>query len=215
MANSLSITIPNWPGSSSFTAGSTPFGFFDTDNDFTGSADKVASWCAMRLGYPFNDIELQAAHFYTCFEGAVLEYSNQVNQFSIRDNLFLLQGAPTGTNLTGKAVNPTLNRLITVSKNYGTEAGSGGYMTWKSASIDIVQGKQTYNLRDFSYETPGDATQSIEVKKIFHDTPPSIVRFFDPFIGTGASSQNLLEGFGWGNYSPGASFLMMPMYQWP
>ena len=29
---------------------------------------------------------------------------------------------------------------------------------------------------------------------------------------TGASSQNLLEGFGWGNYSPGASFLMMPMY---
>ena len=89
MANSLSITIPNWSGSSSFTAGSTPFGFFDTDNDFTGSADKVASWCAMRLGYPFNDIELQAAHFYTCFEEAVLEYSNQVNQFSIRDNLLV------------------------------------------------------------------------------------------------------------------------------
>ena len=49
----------------------------------------AASWCATRLGYPYNDIELQAIHFYACFEEAVLEYSNQVNQFSIRDNMFL------------------------------------------------------------------------------------------------------------------------------
>ena len=212
MSNSLSITVPVWPGSSSFTTGSTSFGFFDTDGAFTGSADKVAYWCATRLGYPFNDIELQAIHFYTCFEEAVLEYSNQVNQFSIRDNMFLLQGAPTGTNLTGKAVNPTLNRLITVAKNYGTEAGSGGYMAWKSASIDIIQGQQTYSLKNFTYETAGDASHSIEVKKIFHDTPPAIVRYFDPFVGTGLGSQTMLENFGWGNYSPGVSFLMMPMY---
>jgi hypothetical protein len=208
----MSITIPVWPGSSSFTTGSTPFGFFDSDTVFAGSADKVAHWCASRLGYPFNDIELQDIHFYTCFEEAVLEYSNQVNQFAIRDNMFLLQGAPTGTNLTGKAINPTLNRLVTVSKNYGTEAGSGGYLAWKSASIDILTHQQTYSLKDFKYENPGDATQSIEVKKVFHDTPPAIVRYFDPFVGTGLGSQNLLENFGWGNYSPGVSFLMMPVY---
>ena len=208
----MSITIPVWPGSSSFTTGSTPFGFFDSDTVFAGSADKVAHWCASRLGYPFNDIELQDIHFYTCFEEAVLEYSNQVNQFAIRDNMFLLQGAPTGTNLTGKAINPTLNRLVTVSKNYGTEAGSGGYLAWKSASIDILTHQQTYSLKDFKYENPGDATQSIEVKKVFHDTPPAIVRYFDPFVGTGLGSQTLLENFGWGNYSPGVSFLMMPVY---
>jgi len=209
---SMSITIPVWPGSSSFTTGSTPFGFFDSDTVFAGSADKVAHWCASRLGYPFNDIELQDIHFYTCFEEAVLEYSNQVNQFAIRDNMFLLQGAPIGTNLTGKAINPTLNRLVTVSKNYGTEAGSGGYLAWKSASIDIITGQQTYSLKDFKYETLGDATHSIEVKKVFHDTPPAIVRYFDPFVGTGLGSQTLLENFGWGNYSPGVSFLMMPVY---
>ena len=52
----------------------------------------------------------------------------------------------------------------------------------------------------------------IEIKKIFHDTPPAIVRYFDPFVGTGLGSQQMLENFGWGGYSPGVSFLMQPMY---
>ena len=208
----MAIQIPIWPGSSSFNSGSTPFGFFDTDTTFQQHADKVASWSATRLGYPLNDIELQSIHFYACFEEATLEYSNQLNQYAIRDNMFQLQGSPTGSNLTGKAANPTLNRLIQVSKNYGTEAGSGGYLVYKTASIEVTTGNQVYDLNDFSYETPGDASKSIEVKKIFHDTPPAIVRYFDPFIGTGLGSQTMLEGFGWGGYSPGVSFLMMPVY---
>jgi len=96
----MSIQIPIWPGSSSFSASATPFGFFDTDTTFQSHADKVSSWCATRLGYPLNDIELQSIHLYACFEESVLEYSNQVNQFSIRDNMFILQGTPTGSNLT-------------------------------------------------------------------------------------------------------------------
>jgi hypothetical protein len=208
----MSIQIPIWPGSSSFSASATPFGFFDTDTTFQSHADKVSSWCATRLGYPLNDIELQSIHLYACFEESVLEYSNQVNQFSIRDNMFLLQGVPTGSNLTGKPVNPTLNRLIQISKNYGTEAGSGGYVTYKSASIDVVTGKQLYDLANFVFEDVSDSTKTIEIKKIFHDTPPAIVRYFDPFVGTGLGSQQMLENFGWGGYSPGVSFLMQPMY---
>ena len=208
----MSIQIPIWPGSSSFSASATPFGFFDTDTTFQSHADKVSSWCATRLGYPLNDIELQSIHLYACFEESVLEYSNQVNQFSIRDNMFILQGTPTGSNLTGKSVNPTLSRLIQISKNYGTEAGSGGYITYKSASIDVVTGKQLYDLSNFVFEDVGDSTKTIEIKKIFHDTPPAIVRYFDPFVGTGLGSQQMLENFGWGGYSPGVSFLMQPMY---
>ena len=208
----MSIQIPIWPGSSSFSASATPFGFFDTDTTFQSHADKVSSWCATRLGYPLNDIELQSIHLYACFEESVLEYSNQVNQFSIRDNMFLLQGVPTGSNLTGKSINPTLSRLIQISKNYGTEAGSGGYITYKSASIDVVTGKQLYDLSNFVFEDVSDSTKTIEIKKIFHDTPPAIVRYFDPFVGTGLGSQQMLENFGWGGYSPGVSFLMQPMY---
>jgi hypothetical protein len=146
----MAIQIPIWPGSSSFNPGSTPFGFFDTDTTFQQHADKVANWSATRLGYPLNDIELQSIHFYACFEEATLEYSNQLNQYAIRDNMFQLQGAPTGSNLTGRPVNTTLNRLVQVSKNYGTEAGSGGYMTYKTASIAVSKGHQVYSLDDFS-----------------------------------------------------------------
>jgi hypothetical protein len=111
-----------------------------------------------------TDIELQDIHIYACFEEAVLEYSNQVNQFSIRDNLYQLQGTPTGNDLTGLPINPTLGRLIAVAKNYGTEAGSGGYVTYKSASIDVTTASQVYNLADFTYENPSDASESIEIK---------------------------------------------------
>ena len=209
----MSIQISIWPGSSSFASGSsTPFGFFDSDTTFRAHADKVSEWCAIRLGYPINDIELQDGHLYACFEEAVLEYSNQVNQYSIRDNMLLLQGAPTGSNLTGKPINSTLDRLISIAKNYGTEAGSGGNLVYKSASIDVITGKQVYNISNFSFETPSDSTKAIEVKKVFHSTPPAIVKYFDPFVGTGLGSQTMLESFGWGAYSPGVSFLMMPVY---
>lgn len=209
----MAIQISIWPGSSSFASGSsTPFGFFDSDTTFRAHADKVSEWCAIRLGYPLNDIELQEGHLYACFEEAVLEYSNQVNQYSIRDNMLLLQGAPTGSNLTGKPINSTLDRLISIAKNYGTEAGSGGNLIYKSASIDVITGKQVYNISNFSFETPSDSTKTIEVKKVFHSTPPAIVKYFDPFVGTGLGSQTMLESFGWGAYSPGVSFLMMPVY---
>lgn len=208
----MAINVPIWPGSSSFVTGSTPFGFFDTDPVFAIHADKVATWSATRLGYPISAIELQDTHFYTCFEESVLEYSNNVNQFSIRDNMFQLQGATTGSNLTGQPVNPTLNRLISISKNYGTEAGSGGYLTYKTASIDVIAGQQVYDIHDFTFELATDVSASIEIKKVFHDTPPAITRFFDPYVGTGMGSQNMMTEFGFGNMSPAVQFMMMPMY---
>ncbi|MGA1049515.1 MAG: hypothetical protein ACO3UU_16040, partial [Minisyncoccia bacterium] len=208
----MAISVPIWPGSSSFTIGSAPFGFYDTDNDFTSSEDKVANWCARRLGYPIMDVELQDIHFYTCFEEAVTEYSNQVNQFSIRDNMFLLQGSSTGTSLNGSAIQPTLGRLIGISKAYGTEAGYGGRIAYKSASLEIRANQQTYDLSQLTLENTSDANLHLEIKRIFHYTPPALVRYFDPFAGTGAGSQQLLETFGWGNYSPAVSFVLMPLY---
>ena len=55
-----------WPGSSSFSPGDTPFGFYDDDAQFVTASDQVATWCAQRLGYPLTDVELQDINFYTC-----------------------------------------------------------------------------------------------------------------------------------------------------
>ena len=82
-----SIEKPIWPGSSSFTVGSTPFGFFDTDPIFQQQADSFAKFAAHHVGYPIMDVELQDINFYTAFESAIIEYSNQVNQINIVNNL--------------------------------------------------------------------------------------------------------------------------------
>ena len=75
-----------WNGSSNFSSGQTPFGFYDLEADFTNDADKVASFCATRLGYPLMDVELQSGSFYACFEEAITTYGNEVFQYKIREN---------------------------------------------------------------------------------------------------------------------------------
>ena len=116
-----------WQGSSSFASGQTPYGFYDSDTQFSGSSnnsvDKFSDWAARRLGYPIMAVELQSGSFYACYEESITEYSAQVNQFNIKDNLLHLTGQATGSNVTHKKVTPTLGRTVTLSKQYGTEAG--------------------------------------------------------------------------------------------
>lgn len=205
--------IPIWPGSSSFSSvtNPTPFGFFDDDNAFTSSADKVADFCARRLGYPITDVELQDINFYACFEEATAEYGNQVNSFNIKDYMLELRGAPTGSNLTGKEVSNNLGQVITLAEEYGVESGAGGNVNWKTGSIAVTESQQYYDL-DVLFRDVYEAGNQIEIKRVFHDPDPAIVRYFDPFVGTGMGANAMLDAFGWGNYSPGVSFMMMPAY---
>ena len=77
------MNVPIWPGSSSFAPGETPFGFYDNDAEFRKDADKVAKFCASRLGFPLMDVELDSGSFYTCFEEAVTTYGNEVFKYKI------------------------------------------------------------------------------------------------------------------------------------
>ena len=211
----MAVNIPIWPGSSSFFPGDTPFGFYDNEYTFQNDCEKVADWCAKRLGYPISDVELQAQNLYACFEEAVTEYGNQVNTYNIRDNLVNMQGESTGSNLTQKYVTPNFGGLITLTREYGSEANTGGRYKLYQGKIDVIDGTQVYDLTStasVTFESGDPATDAFEVRRIFHDPPPAIVRYYDPFIGTGMGSQNMLDTFGWGAYSPGVSFMMMPIY---
>ena len=200
-----------WAGSSSFSSGDTPWGLYDTDNEFTSSADKFADWSARRLGYPIMSVELQSGSFYACFEEAVTEYSAQVNQFNIKDNLLHLTGQATGSNVTHKRVTPTMGRSIFLSKQYGTEAGVGGDVSYYTGSLAIKEGVQTYEIDKIF--TDVSASEAIEVKRIFYESTPAMQRFFDPYATTGYGTINMVEGFGFGNYSPAVSFTLMPMFE--
>jgi len=199
-----------WPGSSSFTTGSTPFGFYDSDLQFQVDADKVANFCARRLGYPIVDIELQDINFYTSFEEAITTYGNQVYAYKIRQDYLNIEGAPTNTNLNSSLITPNLGTTIRISEQYGSEAGVGGNVDWKKGYVDLVTGQQEYDLNEWA-ASESISSGDLEIKKIFYEAPPAIVKYFDPYASTGAGMMNFMDSFGWGSYSPAINFMLMPL----
>jgi hypothetical protein len=202
-----------YPGSSSFFPGQTPFGTYDNDYTFNQDAPKVALWCARRLGYPIQNIELIDDNFFACFEEATSEYSAQVNQFNIRNNLGSLIGTPTGTNYSNKNVQGNfLPYVVTLSDSYGTLANVGGNTDIKKGSIDLVSGQQEYDL-DTLFSAVSESGNRIDVTRVFYEATPAINRFFDPYSVSGQGTLNLIDEFGFGSFSPAAQFLLMPMFE--
>ena len=210
------MNVPIWPGSSSFASGSgdTPFGFYDAQSDFASDADKVADFCAKRLGYPLVDVELQSGSFYTAFEEAVTTYGNELYAYKVRDNQLTLEGLPTSSVLTQSLITPSFEPIVRLTEMYGAEAGSGGNVPWYSGSFVLTSSVQDYSFQTFM--TQSNITGSlgefgIEVKRVFYQGAPAITRYYDPYAGTGFGYQNMFDSFGFGGMSPAINFLMMPL----
>ncbi len=216
-----------WSGSlsGSFISGaSTPFGLYDGDTEFVVDAPKTATWVAKRLGYPIVNIELDNEQIFTCFEEAVSEYSAQVNQFNLRNNLDILKGQPKSNNqnfsqtLVDGSFLPTAFRM---SQQYGTLAGVGGATPIKKAYIELTPGKQKYDLMTEAYDSETSSSfatlytsgSTIDVTKVFYEATPAIARFFDPYSVGAQGTLNLMSELGFGQFSPAAQFLMMPLYE--
>ena len=199
-----------WTGASTFASGQTPFGFYDSDANFQADADKVANFCATRLGYPTTDVEMGSGSLYACFEEAVTTYGNELYLYQIRNNFISLEASNTGSSLNQSVINPNLGNTIRLAENYAQEAGAGGTVDWYTGSLPLTASKQEYDLKDWA--TGNGITSSIEIKEIFYQNTPAIVRYFDPYAGTGYGSQQLMDQFGFGNYSPAANFMLMPIY---
>jgi len=203
------MNIPIWSGTSTFSPGETPFGFYDYEADFQRDADKVANFCARRLGYPLVDVELQDISFYAAFEEAITTYGNELYAYQIRDNQLDLIGISTATPLNNSIVTPNFSSIVRLSQQYGSEAGSGGNITYYTGSIQLTASIQDYDLKQWA-EDEG-ITGGIEIKRVFYEAPPAVVRYFDPYAGTGYGYQALFDSFGFGSFSPAINFLMMPL----
>jgi hypothetical protein len=219
-----------WSGSTSgsFISGSsTPFGIYDSDSGFRNDAPKTATWVAKRLGYPIVNIELDNEQIFTCFEESTSEYSAQVNQFNLRNNLDILRGqkkeafggrANYSQTLVDGSFLPTTVRM---SQQYGTLAGVGGNTSIKKAYINLSVGKQKYDLMTEAYDSETSSSFStlytsgstVDVTKVFYEATPAIARFFDPYSVGAQGTLNLMSELGFGNFSPAAQFLMMPLYE--
>jgi hypothetical protein len=204
------MNIPIWPGSSSFQPGDTPFGFYDNDPQFQTDADKFAKFAAQRLGYPLVEVELQDINLYTALEDAVTTYGNELYAYQVADNLLTFQGNPmTLEPANNKLVQETMANVVLLSNQYGTEAGVGGKVTYYSGSIQLNAGQQEYDMN--AWAASQNISGGIEIKRIYYEAPPAIMRYFDPYAGTGTGMMGMLDSFGWGSYSPAINFMLMPI----
>jgi hypothetical protein len=203
------MNIPIWPGSSSFYPGLTPFGFYDNDAQFQIDADKVAKFCAQRLGYPIMEVELQDIHFYTAFEDAITTYGNELYAYKVRQDYLSFEGASNTISVNESIITPSFNTSVRLAEQYGEEAGTGGNVTWYRGAVSMSARQQDYDLE--AWATQNNISGGLEIKRIFYEAAPAITRYFDPYAGTGTGMQQLLDNFGWGNYSPAINFLLMPI----
>ena len=118
-----------------------------------------------------------------------------------------LHGTATNVNLTGKAINTSLSKVIEISNEYGQEALVGGTVNVKTGSIQVTAQNPRYDL-DELFTDVNETGKTIEIKRLLHFRRPASARFFDPYLG----NQAMLDTFGFGNYSTGVSFLLMPMH---
>ena len=211
--------VPIWPGSSNFFPGNTPFGFYDNDYQFQQDADKFATFAARRLGYPIVDVELQDLNFYTAFEEAVTIYGNEVYAYKVRQDYLSLEGVDIendvpkidgNPSLAFSSITPNMGVIIKLSEQYGTEAGTGGNVDWHTGSIALTSSVQDYDLNAWAV-SQGYENRDLEIKRVFYESPPAIVKFFDPYAGTGAGVMNVMDSFGWSGYSPAINFTLMPI----
>jgi hypothetical protein len=218
--------IPIWPGSSSFAAvsasyyntpstGSSPtaFGFYDNDSQFQSDANKVANFCARRLGYPIENVELQDLNFWTAFEEAVTVYGNELYAYQVRENMLNIEGLPISTPpLNNTQITPNMGNVIRISEQYGEEAGVGGNTNWYSGSIVLTGSVQDYDLDKWAQDH-GISGSNLEIQRVFYQgVPASADYYFAGGIGIGGTFGGFFGGLGGvAGYGYGSNWFVTPL----
>jgi len=116
--------------------------------------------------------------------------------------------------LNGKLLSNNLTTITSrIANDYAAEAGVNGHYNVLKGTLQMKAGQQDYDLNAWASSSASLSTgDAIEVRRIFYEAPPAITRYFDPYAGTGTGIQSLLESFGFGQFSPGINFLLMPIY---
>ena len=199
-----------YDGSPGPISGSTPFGFYDNDTDYQNDGPKVANYCARKLGYPVLDVELNDLNIYACFEEAVSVYAEELYQLKIKDNYLSLEGQSTSSLLNTTVVSPNLTNLVNIAETYGQVAGVGGFVSWKSGSLELTASVQNYDLYNWAVNTQGMATTDrLIVQRVMYQAPPALYQYgygnYYPQLGGVGAWPGSWGGAGFGGGLGGAN----------
>ena len=154
------------------------YGIYTTDNFVSGAVDQVA-YTYNKLGGNVLDLEITPINVYNAYEEACLEYSYLVNTHQAKNVLSELLGNTTGSfNQDGELTDYSgsgglnskpnlkfpafrLSYITTVGKGISSHAGIGANETIYSASFNLNQNQQDYDLQDLIYTASLDTNSDV------------------------------------------------------
>jgi hypothetical protein len=146
--------------------------------------------------------------------GASSSISSSFGQFSassaaISANTFY-HAVSSGSSKINASIEGT---VVTLTQNV---EGTDGNRSITNGLSNVTATNFSGGSSGLNFEMSGSSIQggskAIKIKKIYHHAPAAINRYFDPYAGTGTGIQSLMQTFGFGNYSPGVNFMLMPVY---
>ena len=208
------------------------------DTFLQGAADQVA-YTYRKLGGDVLDIELTKEQVFAAYEEAVLEYSYILNIHQTKNTLSNSLGNSTGsfnedgTITEDTADNAVVNKKTHVSLRYprfdfayarrvtegiSEEVGVGGSTTVYSASTDVQNGVQDYDIQaaitsdeDWQQKlgfTGAEDANKILVKKVFYKTPRAMWSYYGYYNGV-----NVLGNLSsYGQYADDSTYEIVPMW---
>jgi len=236
------VTLPSTGSTSNVDSTAVPFGIYlngDGAASFTQGASDQVAYTYKKLGGDVLDIELTEQNVYSAYEEAVLEYSYIVNVHQAKNVLSDVLGNSTGSFdsdgelRSGDALSSSLGENTPVALKYpkfrfeytkrigegfSSEANAGGTETVYSASFDITQDVQDYDLQTLissSAETAGSLfynqveNKKVTIKRVFYKTPQAMWRFFGYYGGLNTVG-NMSN---YGQYADDSTFQVVPVWQ--
>lgn len=218
------------------TVAPTPFGFFDSDTQFQLEADSMVTFVKRKLGDDVLSVELTKRMIWACFEEAVLQYGNLINEYQLRSELANLLGMTTV--FSGTIVSGVLSSSVTVTnlyprrtfeflmrqaEPYAGYTGVGGSYDTYLGYIQLEAGRQDYNMYTEMFR--GDGPQS---GSLFFDTLPTgsqsklrviEVFHFEPFaaqhflLNASNITNFLATQFNYESYVNTSVFYVLPVFE--
>lgn len=235
-SSSVSAIVLPSTGALGDVTSSLPFGVYTSSAFVSGAVDQV-SYTYRKLGGDVLDIEITANNVYAAYEEATLEYSYIVNLHQGKNAMSNLLGHTTGTfDNNGELESGSLKTSLsgtgaelrypkydlgyagTFASAASERAQVGGNTTFYSASIDVTDRVQDYDLQEIissSVAAGGvpyediDITKKIRIQKVYYKSPRAMWRFYGYYGGINTIG-NLST---YGQYSDDSTFEVIPVWQ--
>jgi hypothetical protein len=224
--STLSAIVLSETGTTSEVVSSLAIGYYTSDAFVSGAAAQVA-YTYKRLGGDVLDIEITNKNVYNHYEEAVLEYSYIVNLHQARNSLGSALGGPTGSfdhkgEISGSTESVSLkypkfqfDYAFRNADKFSTEAMVGGTQPLYSASFDIENDVQDYDLQHIvsssqsGSDWAGMGNKRIKIRQVYYVTPRQMWRFYGYYGGLNVVG----DMHNYGQYADDSSFNVIPVWQ--